>query len=53
MDISYSVIEAAVKQILTGTAGQFPYEEHDYFHDLVNQRNPGLKELNSEILKLK
>jgi len=53
MDISYPVIEAAVKQILTGTASQFPYEEHDYFHDLVYQRNPGLKELNSEILKLK
>ncbi|MBW2066860.1 MAG: NAD(P)-binding domain-containing protein [Deltaproteobacteria bacterium] len=45
------IIEAAVQQVFVGTAGQFPYRNPDYFHDLVYGRNPGLKELNQEILK--
>ena len=45
------VIHAAIRQVFIGTALQFPYAEPDYFHELVYQRNPGLKELNENILK--
>jgi len=51
MDIRGEVIEAAVKHVFLGTARQFPFLEPDYFHDLVYQRNPGLRELNREILE--
>ena len=52
LNIQNQIIEAAVQQVFLGTAGQFPYRNPDYFHDLVYQRNPELKELNHEILKL-
>jgi pyrroline-5-carboxylate reductase len=52
LNIQGQIIEAAVQQVFVGTAGQFPYRNPDYFHNLVYQRDPELKELNSEILKL-
>ncbi len=50
--IGEKVINAAIRQIFIGSALQFPYAEPDYFHELVYQRNPGLKELNEGILKM-
>ncbi len=52
MKMKSHVVNAAIKQIFLGTAQQFPYEEPDYFHDLVYQNIPELKGLNEEILKL-
>jgi hypothetical protein len=49
--IGEQVINAAIRQIFIGSALQFPYVEPDYFHELVYQRNPELKELNEGILK--
>ncbi len=51
MKIKRQIIEVAIKQVFVGTAGQYPYEEPDYFHELVYKKNPGLKELNQDILK--
>jgi hypothetical protein len=52
LDIQFPIIEAAIKQVFVGSAGQFPYANPDYFHDLVYKRNPELKKLNQEILNL-
>jgi pyrroline-5-carboxylate reductase len=52
LHIDTQIINAAIRQLFIGTARQFPYPSPDYFHNLVYQRNPGLKELNDEILKI-
>ena len=44
------VLQAAVKQVFVGTALQFPYAKPDYFHELVYERNPGLRSINENLL---
>lgn len=41
--IDNKVINAAVKGVLVGTSRQFPYENPDYFHELVYQIHPDIK----------
>ena len=50
MGLQREVIMAAVKHVFIGTVQQFPYATTDYFHDLVYDRNPGLKESNEKLL---
>ena len=51
LDIQFPIIEAAIKQVFVGSAGQFPYANPDYFHDLVYKRKSRAKEAESGDIK--
>jgi hypothetical protein len=51
LGLDRQVIHAAIQQGSIGSARQFPYAKPDYFHEWVYSRNPGLKEMNENLLK--